>query len=190
MQPDPDLIDVGRVRAGDPSGFDGIVRRWQGPLINLAWRFVRDRARAEELAQDAFVQVYRQLDGFRGESAFSTWLFSVALNVFRSALRRAGVPSVPLDAVAELADHRPAHLALEAAERDELVRRAVLSLPPKYRDALVVYYFRECDVPETARILGVLEGTAKALLHRGRELLGRKLGRLLAPVAGPREVTA
>lgn len=166
-----------RFLAGDPDGFAGIVERWQAPLLNLAYRFVRDRDRAEDLAQDAFVQAYRRLDRFRGDSAFSTWLFSVALNVYRSALRRRPVPAVPLDAVAERIDPRqPVELALADAERDELVRRAVLALPPRYRDALIVYYFNDRNLAETARVLAVPEGTAKALLHRGRNLLRRKLG--------------
>jgi RNA polymerase sigma-70 factor, ECF subfamily len=65
-----DLEDVRRVLSGDTSAFEGIVRRWQGPLINLAFRFCRDRQRAEEMTQDAFVQIYRKLGKFRGESDF------------------------------------------------------------------------------------------------------------------------
>jgi RNA polymerase sigma-70 factor (ECF subfamily) len=183
VEDDNDLIDVRRVLAGDLGGFEGIVRRWQAPLINLAYRFVRDRGRAEEMAQEAFLHVFRQLPRFRAESAFSSWLFSVSLNVYRSALRRHALPTVPLDVIAgAVSRERPAQLVLEDSEREELVRRAVISLPPKYRDALTVFYFKEMDLAETARILEVPEGTAKAWLHRGRKLLRRKLGSL-APVS-------
>ena len=88
---DPDLVSVERVLAGDAAAFEGIVRRWQGPLVNMAWRYCRDRARAEELAQEAFVRAWRGLGHWRRESSFSTWLFAVAANVFRSDLKR--VPS-------------------------------------------------------------------------------------------------
>lgn len=189
MDPELDRIDVERVRAGDLAGFEGIVRRWQSPLINLAYRFSRDRGRAEEMAQDAFALVFRRLDRWNGQSAFSTWLFAVALNCYRSAIRRRPVSTVPLDALAELAERRPAQFALENEEREELVRRAVASLPPRYRDALTVYYFREKDLAETAQILAVPEGTAKALLHRGREMLRQKLERLIKPQLVIREAT-
>ena len=84
---DEDAADARRVLAGDVAAFGGIVRRWQGRLINLAWRFSRDRASAEDMAQDAFVKAFRALHTFRGESAFSTWLTAIAINVYRSWLR-------------------------------------------------------------------------------------------------------
>jgi RNA polymerase sigma-70 factor (ECF subfamily) len=190
MEEDIDLIDVRGVLAGDPERFAGIVQRWQAPLVNLAYRFVRDRERAEDMAQEALLRVFQQLARFRGDSAFSTWMFSVALNVYRSTLRRRDLPSVPLDAVAELAGQTAPHLALEEAQREELVRRAVAGLPPRYRDALTVFYFRDMDLSETARILQVPEGTAKALLHRGRKLLHRKLGGLVSTTPAAREAHA
>jgi len=191
VQADRDLIDVRRVLAGEFDAFEGIVRRWQAPLINLAYRFVHDRGRAEEMAQEAFLQIFKQLARFHGEAAFSSWLFAVALNVYRSALRRHSLPTVPLELVHERAG--PGRLALgelEDAEREDLVRRSVASLPPRYRDALTVFYFKEMDLAETARILKVPEGTAKAWLHRGRTLLRRKLGGLLTVTVSSLEVPA
>ena len=87
---DPDAADVARVLAGDLSAFEGIVRRWQHRLVNMAWRFCRDRATAEDMAQEVFVKVFRSLSSFRGESAFSTWLTSIAVNTYRSRLRAEG----------------------------------------------------------------------------------------------------
>ena len=180
-----------RVLAGDLGGFEGIVRRWQAPLINLAYRFVRDRGRAEEMAQEAFLHVFRQLPRFRAEAAFSSWLFSVSLNIYRSALRRHALPTVPLDVIAgAVSRDRPAQFVLEDSEREEFARPVVLSLPPRYRDALTVFYFREMDLAETARILEVPEGTAKAWLHRGRKLLRRKLGSLAPSSAAALETLA
>src|SRR5215470_11006512 len=75
-----------RVLAGDISAFEGIVRRWQGPLVNLAYRFCRDRGRAEEMAQEAFLRVYRKLDRWHSDSLFSSWMFAVAINLYRSEL--------------------------------------------------------------------------------------------------------
>src|SRR5579875_3426513 len=101
-----DEAAIARVLAGETAAFESIVRRWQAPLVNLAWRFCRDRARAEEMAQEAFLRAYRNLAQFRGESAFSTWLFSLAANLYRTEIRR--MPAIPLslDEIAEPPDPR------------------------------------------------------------------------------------
>jgi RNA polymerase sigma-70 factor (ECF subfamily) len=185
---DLDLADVRRVLKGEASAFEDIVRRWQGALINLAFRFCRDPQIAEELAQDAFLQIYRQLPKFRGEAAFSTWIFAVSLNLFRSSIRRRKLPMESIDTLAELAGGQLPHLRIEQHEREDLIRRAVAALPRRYRDAVVIYYFREMNLTETAGILGVPEGTAKAWLHRGRELLRRKFDRSVTVPAMAKEV--
>lgn len=179
MGDEADRAAVQRVLEGEVDAFAEIVGRWQGPLVNLAHRFCHDPGLAEELAQDAFVRAYRALPRWRGESRFSTWLFAVALNVYRSRLRRVRVAEVPLDALRGMADSRFVDREYERRDRAELVRRSVLSLPEKYRDALVLFYFHDLDVAEAARTLGLPEGTVKAQLHRGRAILRRKLAGFL-----------
>jgi RNA polymerase sigma-70 factor, ECF subfamily len=177
MSADDDAMDVDGVLAGDLTAFERIVRRWQGPLVNLAYRFCRDRGRAEDLAQEAFLRAYRGLGRWRREAAFSTWLFALATNVFRSELRRLPPPSVSFDLVAEPSsgDERKADVQLEAEDRDRVIRRVVDTLPPKYREALILFYFRDMDVAAAAASLGVPVGTVKARLSRARDLLRRKL---------------
>ncbi len=174
---------VDRVLAGDVDAFEEIVVRWQGPLLNLAYRFSRDRGLAEEMAQEAFLKVFRSLGRWRRDAAFSTWMFSVALNHYRTTMRRHVPPHVDLaelDAVTGAGD-----LAgeMDAAANDSVVRRAVALLPPKYRDTIVVYYFQQQDVAETAATLGLRPGTVKARLHRARKLLKTKLRALGHPLA-------
>jgi RNA polymerase sigma-70 factor (ECF subfamily) len=171
---DEDAAAVRRVLAGDLAAFSVIVERWQGRLINLAWRFSHDRTSAEDMAQEAFVKAFRALHTFRGESAFSTWLTAIAMNVYRSWLRDRPPLSAQVDLTRFGTDGSDALARLQASERASAVRRAVLTLPPRYRDPIVLFYFQEMDVSETARILGIPEGTLKARLHRGRALLKRK----------------
>lgn len=175
-----DRADVARVRSGDVEAFAAIVHRWQTPLINLAYRFCGDRGRAEEMAQEAFLRAYRGLEGFRGDAAFSTWLFALATNLYRSELRRIPQRTVALEDAPEPRDPFSISEAHELRDRDLAVRKAVLALPTKYREALLLFYFHEMDVPAAAESLGLPEGTVKARLHRGRELLRAKLPRLLA----------
>lgn len=173
-----DLADVERVLAGDANAFEAIVRRWQGPLVNMAWRYCRDRARAEELAQEAFVRAWRGLRLWRRESSFSTWLFALAANVFRSDLKRVPTVNIPIDDIVE--PSQPASQAdeLQRKLRYEVVRRAVLALPLRYREPVLLFYFHEMDVTATARTMGLAEGTVKARLSRARELLRRRFPRL------------
>jgi len=173
-----DLADVTRVLAGNTQAFEGIVRRWQGPLVNMAWRYCRDRSRAEEMAQEAFLRAWRGLAGWRRESSFSTWLFALAANVFRSELQRFPVVNVPLLVAAEPAAAATQHDGLARKQSDEAVRRAVLALPMRYREPVVLYYFHEMDVAAASRTLGLPEGTVKARLARGRELLRRRFPHL------------
>jgi RNA polymerase sigma-70 factor (ECF subfamily) len=192
MSASEDQADVARVLAGEMAAFEGIVRRWQGPLINLAYRFCRDRGRAEEMAQEAFLRAYRGLPKWRGDSAFSTWLFALATNLYRSELRRIPAGAVALEDVAEPRDPRAIDGGLEELDRDRAVRRAVDTLPIKYREALICFYFQEMDVPTAAAGLGIAEGTLKARLFRGRKLLQGKLPSLLDarqthPYACPKE---
>jgi RNA polymerase sigma-70 factor, ECF subfamily len=175
-----DEADVAKVLAGDLSAFAGIVRRWQGPLVNLAYRFCRDRGRAEEMAQEAFLRAYRSLDKWRKDAAFSTWLFAVASNWYRSELRRIPAQTIALDEVKEPRDGRPSDGGLEDADQNNKIRHAVLTLPAKYREPLILFYFHDMDVSAAARSLNLPEGTVKARLFRGRELLRSKLQPLLA----------
>jgi RNA polymerase sigma-70 factor, ECF subfamily len=171
-----DRTDVNRVLGGETSAFEGIVRRWQSPLINLAYRFCRDRARAEEMAQEAFLRAYRALPKWRREAAFSTWLFALAVNVYRTELRRLPVYA-PLESVSEPSDPRSEHGFEEEAkmQRDRALRRAGQTLPEKYREAVILYYFQSMDLGAAARSLNLPEGTLKARLFRARELLRHKL---------------
>jgi RNA polymerase sigma-70 factor (ECF subfamily) len=173
-----DLADVERVLAGEVQAFEGIVRRWQTPLVNMAWRYCRDRGRAEEMAQEAFVRAWRGLRGWRREGSFSTWLFALAANVFRSELKRFPTVNLPLEEIAEPSTAATQHHALAAQLSSETVRRAVLSLPVRYREPLVLFYFHEMDVGAAARTMGLPEGTLKARLSRARELLRRRFPRL------------
>jgi RNA polymerase sigma-70 factor (ECF subfamily) len=169
-----DLADVERVLAGEVKAFEGIVRRWQGPLVNMAWRYCRDRGRAEELAQDAFIRAWRGLSGWRREGSFSTWLFALAANVFRSELKRFPEVNLPLNEVAEPSGPAAQHTALAMRLGSETVRRAVLVLPVRYREPVVLFYFHEMDLSAAARTMGLPEGTLKARLSRARALLRRR----------------
>ena len=175
---DADLADVERVLAGEVGAFEGIVRRWQAPLVNMAWRYCRDRGRAEELAQEAFVRAWRGLATWRKESSFSTWLFALAANVYRNELKRFPTVTLAMEDIAEPAREADQLTKIEERSHCEVVRRAVLALPKRYREPVVLFYFHDQDVAAAARTMGLPEGTLKARLSRARELLRRRFPKL------------
>jgi RNA polymerase sigma-70 factor (ECF subfamily) len=173
-----DHEDVERVLAGEIAAFERIVLRWQAPLLNLAYRFCRDRGRAEDMTQEAFLRVFRGLKSWRRDAGFSTWLFAIATNCYRSELRRIPPTMETLD---DCIGNSGPHVDLyRDTTSHDAIRTAVLALPARYREALVLFYFHDMEVSAAARSLGLPEGTVKARLSRGRKLLQRKL----SPVPG------
>lgn len=183
-----DENDVERVMTGDVAAFEGIVRRWQGPLINLAYRFCRDRYRAEDMAQEAFLRIYRSLHLWHKNASFSTWMFAVATNLYRSELRRIPARTVSLSDVPEPTGPGSPSDRLERQDQSRAVRLAVLALPAKYREAVTLFYFHGMDLLAASQSLDLPQGTVKARLFRGRKLLYRKLQDLLR-LPSPKEGT-
>jgi RNA polymerase sigma-70 factor (ECF subfamily) len=181
LSQEEDLEDVRRVLAGDTRAFEGIVRRWQRPLLGLAYRYCRDRSRAEELVQEAFLRAFRKLELYKGTAAFSSWLYKLTARVCISEMRRHGPPPSSVEDLDRLAHWESLAATVESRDLAETVRGAVTRLPQKYRDALTLFYFLNKDLGETAQVLGVPLGTIKARLHRGREMLRKRLEGRLVP---------
>ncbi|ANM32319.1 hypothetical protein ABI59_17060 [Acidobacteria bacterium Mor1] len=182
---DRDREYVRQARGGDAAAFEALVRRWQRPLLNLAYRYCRDRTLAEDMVQEAFLRIHRKLDRYDERAKFSSWMFTVATRVFISEVRR--VRPGWLFADQEILDRAEGGSSdPDSGMRSEWVRRAVLALPEKYRDAVTLYYFHEQNNEQAAASLGIPVGTLKTRLHRGRALLEKRLGRSLrpAPAAG------
>lgn len=169
---DLDQLDIEKIRGGDVHAFNGLVRRWQKPMLNLAFRFCRERSLAEDLVQDIFVKVYKNLSAFDGRSKFSTWLFTVATRTLITQTKRYRPRWLFFDdePATALVDPGP-----DAGEDDERLRRLVLTLPEPYRSSLILFYFHEQRIDEAAASLGVAPGTLKSRLSRGRALLERRL---------------
>lgn len=172
-QPDSEVIQ--RVLAGDTAAFDGLIRQYQQEVYRLAYRMTRNAEDAKDLAQEAFVQAYRFLGSFRGQSRFSTWLYRIAVNLCLNHLKSAGRQD-PAEVDARLPDARADALAaLLGGERDRALAEAIASLPPQQKATLTLRVHQGLGHREIAEILGCSEGTAKANYFHAVRALQRKL---------------
>ncbi len=130
------------------------------------------------------MRAWRGLASWRRESSFSTWLFALAANVYRNELKRFPVVSLPIEEIAEPSRPADQPRQLEERSRYEVIRRAVLALPKRYREPVVLFYFHEKDVAAAAQTMGLPVGTVKARLSRARELLRRRFPQLEKEHAG------
>jgi RNA polymerase sigma-70 factor (ECF subfamily) len=167
VEPDPQLVAA--ARAGDLDAFAQLVRHYQGHVWRLSYQLVRNEAVADDVTQDALVRAYRFLPGYRGDSKFSTWLFSITRNCALDELRRT-------DRRRRLAGElRPATVRSgEPGDRIE-VAEALAGLPIELREPIVLIDMFGTSYAEVARMLRVPLGTVKSRVHRGRELLALAL---------------
>ena len=178
-EPDPGL--VGAARGGDLGAFEDLVRLYQGHVWRLALHLLHDPDLASDATQEAFVRAYRFLPRYRGDSRFSTWLFSIARNCAldeaRKATRRRRIAN---RAEAEpLPAHRDVGVGVE-------VREAVASLPLDLREPVVMIDMFGISYKEVAAILKAPEGTIKSRVHRAREMLVQSLSPRSGEDAGAR----
>jgi RNA polymerase sigma-70 factor (ECF subfamily) len=165
---------VRRAQDGDESAFEQLYRENVGRVYALCLRLSGDQARAEELTQDVFVRAWEKLSSYRGESAFFSWLYRLAVNVAWGDLRSERRRTTRLVTTAELPersdDAPPPGLRLD-------LERAIATLPPGARTAFVLYDIEGFEHEEIAKMTGWATGTSKAQLHRARRLLRRALDR-------------
>jgi RNA polymerase sigma-70 factor (ECF subfamily) len=169
-------------RQGDPDAFDQLVVRHQSAVFRAALAALRVREDAEEVAQDAFIRAWRALGRFRGDSSFRTWVLRIAWN--RAISRRRGLAgwlrrAIPLDDVAEPAAVGDGQYAsVQHAELQVHVVRAIQTLSPKLRDALLLVQSGEYQYEEIARMLGIPLGTVKWRISEARRKVREKLAAL------------
>ena len=174
--PDPSRELVRRAQAGDRAAFDALYHRNVERVYAVCLRMSADAGQAERLTQDAFVRAWQKLTSFRGESAFSSWLHRLTVNMVlehdrRERRRRSRVESV------ERPESFEAAVASPDIELGMDLERAIATLPRGARTVLVLHDIEGYRHEEIAAMLGTAVGTTKAQLHRARRLLRDRLGR-------------
>lgn len=173
-----DLEIVKEVLAGRSDRFRDLVTRYQNLVAGIAWRSGCRRDDVEDVVSEVFFKVYRNLHQFRPEHPFSTWLYKLTSNHLVDRSRRAKKERGRTEMPEQVEDHAPGALdEMQVDERQLLVRDALQAIDERYREAIQLVYVEGLKVEETARLLGVPEGTIKTRLMRGREALKKVLVR-------------
>lgn len=160
-----------RAREGDHEAFAELVERHEAMVYSLAWHFFGDRSRAEEIAQDVFLQLYRNLQSIESDAHLLFWLRQVTTRRCIDAGRRARLRPVSLDDAGDLpADAKSADPLL-----DRRLRQLVQELPDPQRAVVTLRYQEDLDPSEICRIVGMPVNTVKSHLHRALQALRRKL---------------
>ncbi len=186
-QLDEDLVL--RVQQGDKSAFDLLVIKYQHKIIQLVNRYVKDPSEAQDVAQEAFIKAYRALGNFRGDSAFYTWLYRIAINTAKNYLvsrsRRSSDYEVDVQD-AEAIENAPQLQGMETPERVLLnqeiidtIKTAIDKLPEEMRTAIILREFDGMSYEEIAEAMDCPVGTVRSRLFRAREAIDNKLNPLL-----------
>ncbi len=180
-----DQLLVKRVQSGDKAAFDVLVQKYQHKIISLVSRFVRDISEAHDVAQEAFIKAYRALPNFRGESAFYTWLYRIAINTAKNTIVSADrrPPTSDIDASeAEQYDGAAALKETDTPERlmlreemEQTINQAISELPDDLRSAITLREFEGLSYEEIAITMDCPVGTVRSRIFRAREAISNKL---------------
>ncbi len=183
---DVDAELVARVKAGDKQAFDLLVLKYQRKIMRLLSRMIRDQAEVEDVAQEAFIKAYRALPQFRGDSAFYTWLYRIAINTARNWLssnsRRPSTPSSyenedgeTFDEMDNLTDNTTPESELASRQIAQTVNKAIEDLPEDLRTAIVLREIEGMSYEDIAQSMNCPIGTVRSRIFRAREAIATKL---------------
>lgn len=188
-QDDNDLQLVQRVQRGDKSAFDLLVLKYQHRILKLVSRFISDAAEAQDVAQETFLKAYRALPSFRGDSAFYTWLYRIAINTAKNALVSDRRRPVDFDLDLQDPEQYERHARLKDVETPEgvllteeirkVVERAMQQLPDDLRTAIVLREIEGLSYEEIAQAMDCPVGTVRSRIFRAREAIDKRLQPLL-----------
>lgn len=190
---DEDFENLSRCKKGDIDAFELLVKKYQKRMLNIAYRVIGDYEDACEVVQDAFVSAYKNIKDFREQSRFSTWLYTIVVNLSRNRLKQIKTefqhveysiddPLITDDAGIKVEPVSGNPSALEILERKEIqqkVQECINSLDNEYREVIVLRDIQGFPYDEISDMLNIPEGTVKSRLFRARETLKESLKKMI-----------
>ncbi|HEY4643633.1 MAG TPA: sigma-70 family RNA polymerase sigma factor [Bacteroidota bacterium] len=165
---------------GDEEAFNQIVARFKDPLVNFVYRFLGNYDDCVDVVQETFVRVFRKRDRYQPIAKFSTWIYTIAGNLAKTELRRRSIRNwvslsqlraVPGQDIDIPDDRYSPEKGAESALKEEIIQKALLAIPRKYREVVVLRDIQELSYEEISKITGLSLGTVKSRINRGRTQL-------------------
>lgn len=184
---DADQKLVERVQNGDKHAFDMLVVKYESRVMSLVQRLVRDHHEAQDIAQEAFIKAYRALPRFRGDSAFYTWLYRIAVNTAKNHLvskgRRPAIEGVELEeaevvGIPKLQDIDSPERQLLRDELEEVIYSAINQLPDDLKTAITLREFEGLSYEEISQVMDCPVGTVRSRIFRAREAIDKQIRKL------------
>jgi RNA polymerase sigma-70 factor, ECF subfamily len=153
-----------------------MIDEYGNEVLRIAYMYLRDMQRAEDAFQEVFLRVFKNGESFRGESSEKTWIIRITINVCKDLLKSFWLKKVvPGEELALMRTERDVEdEVLETVENQRLYQK-ILSLPPTYKEVIILYYYQNFNTVEIASILGVSEGTVRSRLARARDMLKKHI---------------
>ncbi|GAA4654171.1 sigma-70 family RNA polymerase sigma factor [Anaerocolumna aminovalerica] len=150
-----------------------LIRQYGNDVLRTAFMYVKDSHLAEDIFQDVFIKVNKNLSTFQGNSSIKTWIIRITINTCKDYLKSAwNQKVVPMTEYEENTIHTDDdYKAVEQQDQNQLIRETVMNLPDKYKDIIVCVYYQDMTISDAASILKIAEGTAKSRLSRAKEKL-------------------
>lgn len=178
---------IKKVKKGDQQAFGELIELYQHKVYQICLRMIGNRQEAEDLAQEAFLRAYLNIESYNIEKKFSSWLFRIATNLTIDRLRKkkadyyldaeiAGAEGITMYAQLAADEELPEDQVV-SLELQETIQNEIMRLPPKYRSAIVLKYVEDFSLKEISEILNIPVATVKTRIHRGREALRKRLNR-------------
>ncbi|MEE9493457.1 MAG: RNA polymerase sigma factor RpoE [Gammaproteobacteria bacterium] len=180
---------VRRVQGGDKSAFDILVRKYEHKLANVIGRYIRDHSEVLDVSQEAFIKAYRALPNFRGDSAFYTWLYRIAINTAKNHLVAAGRrpprddieahEAEQYDGAASLREYATPENLLLKSELENMIQLAIENLPEDLRTAIILRELEGFSYEEIAETMECPIGTVRSRIFRAREAIDARIRPLI-----------
>ncbi|MPM04819.1 ECF RNA polymerase sigma factor SigW [bioreactor metagenome] len=167
-----DKLLIVNLKKGREDAYRQIVEEYGNRLLRTCYLILKDREEAEDVVQETFIKVFRNIDSFRENSGLYTWIYTIALNLSRDRLRKKqDMFTIEVD----LVGNNDVEYEVEKSIDKELLRKELFEINSLYREVLVLFYFEELSIKEISNLLNEKEGTIKSKLSRGRDILKESL---------------
>ncbi len=169
--------DSANTRVHIDSEIERMIDLYGNDVLRTSYMYLKDFQKAEDAFQEVFCKVYKKYGSFRGDSSERTWIIRITINVCKDLLRSFWLKRVLLtDKIGP--DNQESDVESKIIKKDENRRlfEEVTSLPPKYKEVIILYYYHNFDTAELSKVLNIAEGTVRSRLHRGREMLKTRMG--------------